>query len=508
MVSSRRAEVLMALVPAALALLTLGILLSSNTAPVIENERLALAIDILATLVAVAVAALGWIRYREAGEEAALWRGSALLVLGSMNAVTVAITMLGWQRAFGFSLDDPGQLPLWATISPRAAGAALLIVAGLAAIGRTRTPGLPPLLVLWLPAVVTLGAAVLAAGFQDVLPQLIGPAGLAGLRSNPDARLPEGTAAPLVLLQVAIGLGYLAASALSYRAYRLNGRATDAFLAVGLVLAAFSQVLFAIHPAAYGSLVSAGDVLRVAFYLTLMTTLAVEVRGDIRALREANAQLTRLRDAEVARATAEERAHLAREIHDGMSQELWFAKLKQGRLLALPAVEGDARVLAEEVSGAIESALAEARQAIMALRPAEGSSFAEVVQRYVHDFSDRFGIPADARVDAVPGEDLAPRAQAELLRIIHEALANVRKHADATLVRVEVDHADGQLTLRISDNGRGFSTEAEARSGYGLKSMEQRAAIIGATLSVDSRPQDGTRVTVQLPLRDTGGIAT
>jgi signal transduction histidine kinase len=493
----------MALVPAVLALATLWILLSADRAPVIENDRLALAIDILATLVAVAVALLGWIRYRETGEEAPLWRASALLVLGIMNALTVTITVLGWERAFGFSVDGPGQLPLWATVLPRVTAAALLVVAGLAAIGRSRSHRLPPLLVLWLPALVTLGTAFLAIGYQDVLPALIGPDGIAALRANPEARLPEGSAAALVLLEVGIGLGYLAASALSYRAYRLNGRATDAVLAVGLVLAAFSQVLFAIHPAAYSSLVSAGDVLRVAFYLTLMTTLAVEVRGDIRALREANAQLTRLRDAEVASATAEERAHLAREIHDGMSQELWFAKLKQGRLLALPTVEGAARGLAEEVSGAIESALAEARQAIMALRPTESSSFAESVERYVHDFSDRFGIPAEVHLDAPAAEGLSPRAQAELLRIVHEALANVRKHADASLVRIEANEDSGELTLRVSDNGRGFSPEPDGRSGYGLKSMEQRAALIGGRLSVDSRPQDGTRVTVVVPLPPT-----
>ncbi|HET7141318.1 MAG TPA: sensor histidine kinase [Candidatus Limnocylindria bacterium] len=491
----------MALVPIALAAFTAVILVSSRSAPVIVNERLALAIDILAALVAVAVAALGWIRYREAGEEAALWRGSALLVLGSVNGLTATVAMLGWERAFGFGLEDPGQLPLWAAVVPRAVGATLLIVAGLAAISRGRTLALPPVLVLWLPAVAMVGAIVLASGVQGALPALIGPQGLAALHDDPTARLPQGSAAVLGLLQVTIGLGYLAASALSYRAYRLYRRPTDAVLTMGFVLAAFSQVLFAIQPAAYASLVSAGDILRVAFYVTLMTTLAIEVRGDIRALRDANAQLTRLRDAEVARATAEERARLAREIHDGMSQELWYAKLKQGRLLALPSLGTDARQLAEEVSGAIESSLAEARQAIMALRPAEGSSFAEVVERYVHDFSDRFGIPAEARCDAA-AEQLAPRTQAELLRIVHEALANVRKHADATLVRVEVGEPQGgQLRVLISDNGRGFAPEQATGSGYGLKSMQQRAAIIGATLTVDSRPQDGTRVTVAVPLR-------
>ena len=499
--SGRRTEIALAIVPIALALGTIAILVSARGAPVILNERLALAIDILAAAVAAAVTVLGWIRYREVGDEAALWRGSALLVLGSVNALTAILAIIGWEKAFGFALEDPGQLPLWVAVISRSVGATLLVVAGLAAVGRVRTSRFAPLLVLCLPAVLVLGVVVVAAGTQDVLPALISPSGLAALRADASVRLPQGSAVALGLLQVAVGLGYLAASTLSYRAYRLKGRQTDAVLGIGLVLAAFSQVLFAIHPAAYASLVSAGDALRVAFYLTLMTTLAVEIRADIRALRHANVELTRLRDAEVASAAAHERAHLAREIHDGMSQELWYAKLKQGRLLALPAVEGDARQLAQEVSGAIESALAEARQAILALRPAEGGSFSEVVERFVNDFSDRFGIAVETRLGAPAADALSARSQAELLRIVQEALANVRKHADATLVRVEATATDAELIMTISDNGRGFAVEPGSRSGYGLSSMEQRAAIIGGTLRVESQPSDGTRVTVRLPIQ-------
>jgi signal transduction histidine kinase len=499
MATSRRVELGMALVPIILALLTFAILVSSRTPAVMVNQRLALAIDTVATLVAVAVAVLGWIRYREADDEAALWRGSALLVLGTMNAFTASATVLGIEGDFGHALDDPGQLPLWMTVLTRALAAALLVTAGLAAIRGRGGLRLPPALVLFLPALFAIGLTALGAAYQEVLPPLITAAGLASLSADPRAALPVGAAGPLALLEITIALGYLAAAALSYRAYRDYGRGTDAVLAIGLMLAAFSQVLFAIHPAAFGSLVSAGDVLRVAFYITLLATLAVEVRRDIRALRSANLELTRLGDAEVARATAEERAHLAREIHDGMSQELWFAKLKQGRLLALPVVAGDARQLAEEVAGAIESALAEARQAIMALRPTEGRSFSEAVARYVADFSDRFGIAADASCDPAV-EDLPARAQAELLRIVHEALSNVRKHADATLVRVEVAPQDGGVRMTVTDNGRGFAADAPGPSGYGLSSMRQRAEIIGGSLSVVSRPQDGTRVVVEVPM--------
>lgn len=498
MAASRRGELLLALVPVVLAALTFSILASSRTPRVFVNEPLALAIDTVATLVAVAVAVLGWIRYREAGDQAALWRGSALMVLGTMNALTASATVIGVDAAFGHSLDAPGQLPLWMAVVTRATAAALLVVAGLAAISPRGSPHLRPALVLWLPAVVILGLFVVAAANQEVLPVLISGAGLASMSADPHAALPVGSAVRLAILQTAIAIGYLAAASLSYRAYRAHGRGTDATLAVGLMVASFSQVLFAIHPAAFGSLVTSGDVLRVAFYLTLLATLAVEVRGDIRALRAANVELKRLGDAEVARATAEERARLAREIHDGMSQELWYAKLKQGRLLGLPGVAGDARELAEEVAGAIESALAEARQSIMALRPTEGRSFTEAVERYVADFSDRFGIATEVSCDAA-AEGLAARPQAELLRIMHEALSNVRKHADATLVRVDVAPTDDGLRMTVTDNGRGFAPDAPGPSSYGLSSMRERAEIIGGRLSLDSRPQDGTRVIVNLP---------
>ena len=82
----RWSELLMAVVPIALAIFTFLVLVEPNVQPAIVNLRLALAIDAVASLVAVAVAILGWVRFREGGDEAALWRASALLVLGTINA--------------------------------------------------------------------------------------------------------------------------------------------------------------------------------------------------------------------------------------------------------------------------------------------------------------------------------------------------------------------------------------------------------------------------------------
>jgi two-component system sensor histidine kinase UhpB len=120
-----------------------------------------------------------------------------------------------------------------------------------------------------------------------------------------------------------------------------------------------------------------------------------------------------------------------------------------------------------------------------------------MLTRHVEDFSDRFALRAELSADG-PMPQIGPRAQAELLRIVQEAMTNARKHADATIVRVDLA-SDGELRLSVSDNGRGFRSEGAA-AGFGLESMRQRAAVIGARLTVSSEPQSGTNVELVLPI--------
>ena len=208
-----------------------------------------------------AVAILGWVRYREGGDEAALWRASALLVLGTVNALMVAVTILGVEAGFGLSLADPGQLPLWASVLARGLAGGLLIMAGLVANRRARRVH-RPLLVLWGPSLLS-GGGLHRGGRAGALPDWWR---LPAWRSSgqPTAPLMPGAAPLLILVEALLALAYLYAAALSYEAFRRNGRGTDGVLAVGLMLAAFSQVLFAIHPGTYSTVVTAGDILRVA----------------------------------------------------------------------------------------------------------------------------------------------------------------------------------------------------------------------------------------------------
>jgi signal transduction histidine kinase len=94
---------------------------------------------------------------------------------------------------------------------------------------------------------------------------------------------------------------------------------------------------------------------------------------------------------------------------------------------------------------------------------------------------------------------LPPPVRSEILLIVQEALANVRKHADATVVRVTVTSDGPTAVLTVADNGRGFATGEATGTGFGIRGMRERAALVGAELEIISRPRDGTRVVVRLP---------
>jgi signal transduction histidine kinase len=498
----RRADVALLVLALALTLFTTLILVVPDIVPAVVNDRLDLTILTAALLVTSAVSALAWSRGRVAHDAAALLRGAAFAVLALLGGMAVSVALVGADAAVGASLDDPGQLPLFADIVARGTAAALLVAAGWAALSR-RTPALQPSLMVIGPALAVGVLIVLGALFQDELPMLAPREALDAIASDPTAPLPPGSAPALVVAQSLIGAAFIVAALLAHRAYRRSARAGDALLAAGFLIAAFSQVHTAIHPGSYTAVVTTGDLLRLAFYVVLLVGIVADSRDDLAELRAATMEVRRLAEAEFAAATLEERARLAREIHDGLAQDLWYAKLKQSRLTQIAAFDGEPKRLSEEVANALDDALAEARNAIAAMRGgAESGPLLDILERQVDDFSDRFAVRAELSHDG-PEPEIGPRARAEVVRIVQEALTNVRKHADATVVRVSVASGD-DLRIAVVDNGHGFHPEA-VDGGFGLDSMRQRAALIGATLSISSKPQDGSRVELVLPLRGEEG---
>jgi signal transduction histidine kinase len=193
-----------------------------------------------------------------------------------------------------------------------------------------------------------------------------------------------------------------------------------------------------------------------------------------------------------------ERARLAREIHDGLAQDLWLAKMTAAKLARHPTLDSEGRALCDELIRSIDSGLAEARTAVLSMRaPADGViTLSELVERQVEDFSDRFGIRVDAYVEE--GHVVPARVSIEILRVLQEALNNVRKHATARRIVVRLHYRRGPVVLSVRDDGIGFDP-AIVEGGFGRQSMHERAQSIGARLKVASVPGRGTTVTLRVP---------
>jgi signal transduction histidine kinase len=453
-----------------------------------------------AALTAGAVALLAWIRFRETERPDALFQSSAFFVLFVGGGLSVLVQLLHVDNSIGFSRETPGQAPLYIWTLQRLVAALLLLAGAVTALRNLpRRAGVAAAAIAIAPGVVIGVVAVLLMLARNDLPPLVTAATLERLGMPIVTFDSSLLSTPMLLAQSVVGVLFLATAVAYARLHErdVERRPYTAYLAVGLVIAAFSQFHFALVPGAYSDMVTTGDVLRLAFYFVLGAGVAAAVRHDLRRLRRANETLTQLRESDSRRIVLEERGRLAREVHDGLVQDLWLARLTHGRLAQMPDLPAETREVTRRVDGLLENALAEARQAIVALQPTPDPSFGNLLLRFVEDYGDRYGLEVECAVAGEPVE-LTGRTQAEVLRICREALNNARKHADAGLVRVQLESDGATLSLRIADNGRGFDPAGRNRAGFGLQGMRERAEALGAQLEIESEPMGGTRVTLTM----------
>lgn len=455
-----------------------------------------LVLDTITSGVTLAVAALAWVRFRQNGEPMALFQVAAFLGLALANILNVGLQVSGLDAPAGMALAEPGQAPLYVQTFARLLAGGLLVLGGLGSLRRWR-PEYPAAVVLG-----TSGAMLVMVALIDVgaarLPSLGSVGGFPSQGGETAMPTPTPLGAGVQILAAAL---FLWAAGLSRRLYRRDGSTADAYLAVGLVVAAFAQVQAALYPGTYTGIVTSAAVLRLLFDLILLLGIQAEATGTLARLRRANEDLARLGAVEAEHAALEERTRLSRELHDGLAQDLWLAKLKTARLAAQPELGPEATALAGELGQAIDAGLADAQQAVAALRGSRepAGTLCDVMSRSVDEFADRFGL--HVQLECQPDMPQLPaRTQAETLRVVQEALSNVVRHADATVVRVRASIEDGRLHLMVRDNGCGFDLGALGDGAFGLASMRERAALIGGELHIDSRPSDGTRVSLLVPL--------
>jgi len=281
---------------------------------------------------------------------------------------------------------------------------------------------------------------------------------------NPLTELPALLA--LVNLVGVVGFGHR---------FRTHGEDLDRWLALGLTLMLFGSIHLTFSPLAGTAVVAQGDFLRLLAYCVLLV-------GVWRAIRWT----------EFRRAVAEERARVAREIHDGLAQYL-FAVTTHVSMLEAGV---DTKETLPRLKEAALAAQQEARFAVLALSSASGSApFDAALRRYVDFLTADGALEVELEIDA--GMQLAPDEQIEVFRIVQEGLSNTRRHAGARKALLLVARRGVDRLVALYDDGDGFESPGDA-AGQGLLNMRQRAAAIGGAFSLRSVPGRGTALEVVL----------
>lgn len=207
-------------------------------------------------------------------------------------------------------------------------------------------------------------------------------------------------------------------------------------------------------------------------------------------------------------AALEERDRLAREMHDHLAQGLGYLNVKSAmtdELLANEQVELAHESLLE-LKKVVKILYTDVREEIFNLRTTvpERISFFATLKDYLADYQTHYGLNVQLTVNNEDPVEFSPEVTSQLLRIIQEALTNVRRHSDAEEVSIHFSESNSGVRMRIEDNGRGFRPEQTSQAAgqhYGLQIMRERAESVGGRLELHSQPGQGTRIVVWFPPR-------
>ena len=430
-----------------------------------RSPGLHVALETANALIALLLAYLVYGRYRQR-------RGvQDFLIVQAMWVAAVAnLVLTALPAALGIGSAEDGSR--WAALALRFLGSIALAVASLAA---PRTPVRRPARVvlpvaLGVVSIGALGAVVGGRWPQPVSAALVG-----------NTAVPRLSADPVVLAVQGLAVALYAVAAIAFT--RQAARRSDELLrwiGAGCVLGAAARVHYLLFPSLWSDYVYTGDVLRLGSYLFMLVGAAREIRYYWTLRTRA--------------AVLEDRRRTARDLHDGLSQELAYIAAQSQLLVTRPSdVDAAARI-----GAAAARAQDEARRAVRTLARPPDMPFLEMLREAVDDLAERYGIKAvtdlDPRtpIDAADGE--------VLLRIVGEAVRNAVRHGDAQ--RIDVRLTRDPRRLSITDDGRGFAASSPAGrrlGGFGITSMTERAAGLGAELSITSEPGEGTTVWVTWP---------
>ncbi|MBI4592940.1 MAG: GAF domain-containing sensor histidine kinase, partial [Candidatus Rokubacteria bacterium] len=204
-------------------------------------------------------------------------------------------------------------------------------------------------------------------------------------------------------------------------------------------------------------------------------------------------------------AALEERERIGQDLHDGIIQSIYAAGLGLEECVRL--AEEEPQEVKPKLEAAIESlntVIRDVRNYVVGLQPEELQG--RGLSRSLADLTRGLALNAllHAELDVEPGIDrtLTPEQTGQLFHICREALTNVVKHARASRVALSVERRNGNLLLAVEDDGVGFEPDQHESPGQGMRNMGERARRLGGSLSIQSAPGRGTRISVEVPLED------
>lgn len=213
-------------------------------------------------------------------------------------------------------------------------------------------------------------------------------------------------------------------------------------------------------------------------------------------LRELSANLQNVRE--------EEKTRIARELHDDLGQQLTALKMDISSIEQQLETTVEPRLL-QQLGGMrrlIDATVASVRRIAADLRPVmlDDLGLIPAIEWLANDFTNRYGIDVERRIE-VGDTSFTPAGATTLFRIVQEALTNVARHAEATLVTLTVHIESGVCVVKIADNGQGAShTATSAEKSFGLLGIRERAHMLGGTVEIRTSSGEGFALTVTFPV--------
>jgi signal transduction histidine kinase len=392
-------------------------------------------------------------------------------LLLAQGLILLAAASLGLTYLVGpYGAPSSGAIDIWLPVVLRVLGALLIATAALTrgrlashSASRYLSTIVPGAMIVALSSILWIAKSQLPIAF-DLKP------GIA------PSLQPLLTGHPLFLVAQGVGIAALFIASIAFASQSAR-HDDDLFRWFGpaCALGAFARIDYTIFPSLYSDWVYTGDLLGAGCYLLLLM-------GAVHAIR-------RYLSAQASVAVVDDRLRTARELHDGVIQEIAYIRLESQSIAGDPTCR-------KHIVGACDRALDEARGALQTLGRTNDEPLSSTLSRALAEMAERYGFALVVDLDNSIEAD--SDQQHALTRIVREAVSNAVHHGKATSMRVSLLSAAGSRHMTIEDNGTGFDVSAvHEDGGYGLTSMRERARTLPGLFEVAADLGLGSQVTVR-----------